>query len=149
MSTPTQSFTYLPTTFAPLFIILALTFLTIPLACVLVATLYARPHHPSHYVPDDAPPEGGDPMAHNGRPSHPCLWAEAFPDQRGHHGLVLGSGRGRTLSLSKSVEGLRRVSGELGGELMERRRRGRRGTELGEGEGRDVEVGEVVGGGEV
>lgn len=149
MSTPTQPFTYLPTTFALLFIILTLTIITIPLVCILVAALHARPHHPSHYAPEDAPPEGGDPTAHNGRPSHPCLWAEAFPDQRGHHGLVLGSGRGRTLSLSKSVEGLRRVSGELGGELMERRRRGRRGTELGEGEGRDVEVGEVVGGGEV
>lgn len=149
MSTTPQQPSHLPTPFTPVFVILCLTLITIPAACVLVAALHARPHHPSHYVPDDAPPEGGDPTAHNGRPSHPCLWSEAFPDQRGHHGLVLGSGRGRTLSLSKSVEGLRRVSGELGGELMERRRRGRRGTEQGEGGGRDVEVGEVVGGGEV
>ncbi|KAK0753256.1 hypothetical protein B0T18DRAFT_385350 [Schizothecium vesticola] len=101
MSTTPQP-PHLPTLLAP-FIILCLSLITIPAACVLVAALHARPHHPSHYVPDDAPPEGGDPTAHNGRPSHPCLWAEAFPDQRGHHGLVLGSGSRRSLS-SAAVE---------------------------------------------
>ncbi|KAK1825560.1 hypothetical protein QBC39DRAFT_377281 [Podospora conica] len=118
---------------APLFIIICIGLVTIPVTCVLVAALHARPHHPSHYVPDDMPPDGGDPTCHNGRPSHPCLWAEAFPDQRGHHGLLLGGKR--------SLSGVRRVSAELQEVLMERRRRFSRVS--------DVEGGVLEGAGEV